>query len=968
MGLFGLYLLYALVISPRLVLRVPEDSPERLSVSPAASPRLATEMAEKYLASQAAWAVNPGYHFRTANTFIYAEEWDPADDSDESIRFKRFAMIWQKDGQPPDEAPITIVSQSALVKFENTFRITDLNPGRAVGGALEGDVLIRGPNGLAVKGRNFAFDDDAKRIWSDEPVSFTYGPHRGRAQGAQIELIAAKEPQGNDSLAFSGIRSIRLRGEVFVDLVDEDKKQKKPPVLVRIRSAGSFEYVFATHIATFEDDVRVLRPTDASHVDSLRCDLLTLVFEPEETPPEPFERGSATSDANERFQGLGGGSKLTFRRLRAEGERVELISQANKLTAWMTELIYDAESKMAALSDPDRVKVTHESSQLTSPEITLSHDDDGKIVSAWCWGAGWMKHHDPQTGRIRFEAQWAKLLHKYPDPREGLDVIELQEQAVVHQPEEKTLIAAELIRLWIDPQEKSRDAGDANAPRRDSERDSERIHPKRLLALRNVRVNSPELQVTRTNQLDVLWFAGGTQLQPSPALPVQHTPPDGLQPAVRRVSYRGRNGPAAGREDPRGRDEPLQVAAEKIRVHMVPGSGQSEPEVSDIWTEGNVQLHQRHDPGTDPLRLTGNRLHLQNRGEGDQVLHLYGRPAHIRDRGMHIEGGEVHFDRNRNLAWVTGSGLLEILVKQDLEGRLLETPTLLDVWWKEQMTFDGERASFFGDVRAVLGDSRMSCHEMQVLLTERLSFTDDRKRPDVKIRSILCKDGVEFDSYEYEANKLVQIRRAHFGEFAVDQLSGNFEGRGPGWMTRWGRGRGDRAALSPVATVQANQPLRSESADWEYTRIDFAGKADGNIKNRFTEFHDRVEIVYGPVERPLDTVDPENLPKKGGWMRCDVLEVVQHEETKTDPSHIELKAVGNARLEGHTFHAQAEFIRYDESKKFYMLHSLGNPKATIWRQTELGGKLEKATAQRIEFFPARNEFKLDRTTGLHGGQ
>ena len=60
---------------------------------PAVPPRLAIEMAEKYLASEAAWAVNPRYQFRTGNAFVYAERWAPADDSEQSDRDKSVPEI-----------------------------------------------------------------------------------------------------------------------------------------------------------------------------------------------------------------------------------------------------------------------------------------------------------------------------------------------------------------------------------------------------------------------------------------------------------------------------------------------------------------------------------------------------------------------------------------------------------------------------------------------------------------------------------------------------------------------------------------------------------------------------------------------------------------------------------------------------------------------------------------------------------
>jgi hypothetical protein len=285
------------------------------------------------------------------------------------------------------------------------------------------------------------------------------------------------------------------------------------------------------------------------------------------------------------------------------------------------------------------------------------------------------------------------------------------------------------------------------------------------------------------------------------------------------------------------------------------------------------------------------------------------------------------------------------------------------------MTFDGEVADFYGSVRAVLQDNRMRCDQMHVELTSRISFPDDRPGGDnVEIRSIVCKDGVEFESYEYEEAKLIGVRRASFWEFTLNQLTGDTEASGPGQVLFWRRGRANRASLSPSAVAAANQPLQSDSAEWEYSRIDFAGKTTGNLKKRQSTFHDRVRILYGPVVRPLDVIDPDDLPKDAGWMRCDILYFSQTPETKTEPAYSQLLASGNAELEGRSFHGRADTISYDESKGLYILRSTGSRMATIWRQKQIGDELSRADAQRMEFIPARNQLKLDRTTGLQGLQ
>ena len=365
-------------------------------------------------------------------------------------------------------------------------------------------------------------------------------------------------------------------------------------------------------------------------------------------------------------------------------------------------------------------------------------------------------------------------------------------------------------------------------------------------------------------------------------------------------------------------------------------------------------------------------MHVVNRSDDDQLIHVLGKPAHIRDPKMHIEGTNIHLDRGKNLAWVVGEGLLQLPVKRTLQGEKLERTQWLDIWWTKHMEFDGETAQFFGDVRTILENHHVNCREMYVLMTKRFSFTDENSGEEADISRVICKDNVDFKSREYEGNQLIEVRRGRFDDFTMDQLTGKTQGAGPGWITAWRRGRGKRAGLSPNATVKANSPLKPDSENWEYFRIDFSGKMNGNTKSRTTQFHDQVQIVYGPVLRPLDVLDPDNLPKDGGWMRSDKLRVTQHEidpsprSAEKPSSYIDMQAEGNAKLKGRSFHARATFINYDESKGIYILRSLAPYKATMWRQTTIGGKKDRADAQRIVFWPIRNKLELDGVTGLDG--
>jgi hypothetical protein len=256
---------------------------------------------------------------------------------------------------------------------------------------------------------------------------------------------------------------------------------------------------------------------------------------------------------------------------------------------------------------------------------------------------------------------------------------------------------------------------------------------------------------------------------------------------------------------------------------------------------------------------------------------------------------------------------------------------------------------------------------MDVVLTERFSFGGDRRNtPHAEVRKVICKDGVEIDHSLYVDKELTEIRRGHFATLTLDQVTGATEAIGPGHVAVWRPGRGKRAALAPRAVAQANRPLESEISNWEFTRVTFFGKTTGNMRDRQTSFHDRVSIVYGPVAHPLDTIDPDYLPNDGGEMQCDKLQILQQQVAATKKSYIELRAEGNAKLEGRTFNARADAISFDESKELYTLRSTGSRQVTIWRQTQHGGDYDEASAKSMRFIPSRNYLVSDRTTGIRG--
>ena len=1050
----GLYLGYANFVTPYVSRDLSEQS-KSPPLPPPPPPRDAKAFAMRYL-PQAPFAQNARYQVKSPDGFIYSQQWEKTE-SDRAVRFTPFAMIWMPSGRARDkekdapEQPITITCKSAVIEFESEFKIDHPKPGRIVDGTLFGDVHIAGPDGLDVRGRHFTFSDEGLQIFSDHPVQFRYAKHEGTARGLQLELIRMESPPSDEMFAISGFRSIRLRRNVIMKVdvdqatarslsagnqrqasTDAAQPTKKASVPLIITSAGPFDFDLENNIGSFRDQVRVENQTTPIYKDSLECELLTLVFEPKtpakKSPPPAF-------DATERFQGFQ--TDLRLRRLTAEGNNVLLVSEESTATASMQEFNYDADSRvayMAAKSKNRKVQVVQGYSELDSPEIRIEHDAEGNVVSIICRGRGSLRHRNPDTRATILACDWAQQLKKYPDPKSKLHIIEMEPQAIVRAPGQHVGLAADFIKLWLEQIEKPTEdspesfgnffstasvtatppvdasttlISSASVPTeaQDSSPESKKktrvtYEPKRLLALKNVAIVSPNVQ-GETDRLEVWIKTAAPALEKVASNPIVASD---LGPSSRigggnQVAING-----AEKQPKQKSNSPITVISDLVRAQLILHPGKKEPEISELETHGKVDVTRKATKvGDQSVRIRGNFVRLRNPGGTSQTAHVYGRPARIERSDFQFEGNELHMDREKNLAWVKGAGVLQMMVTKSMDGKKAKEPTPLRVWWDEQMNFDGQTARFFGNVISVLQDSRMTCQEMNIVLTERISFVDDaaglgklfagkrgddakasavedlakangkpvKKRPE--IYSILCKDEVTVRSREYKNNKLLGIQHARFAQFAINEQTGETEAMGPGWITSWDRGKGKRAALAPTAVASANQPISTEKSDWEYWRIDFVGTTKGNVKDRSATFNDRIVVVYGPVKHPSDVIDPANLPstglpKNGGIMRCHKLQVTQHQKTEARDEYVELLADGNAKLEGQQFHGRADRIIYDESKEQYTLHSWAPRMATLWMQNAIGGDYIPNVSQSITFKPKHHELHIHRGTVFGGVQ
>jgi lipopolysaccharide export system protein LptA len=951
-SLIGLYFAYAALLRP--VVDVPLAPPRPAAGVDAEAPRPLenVRIAQEHLSHQK-WAASAKYHLRSQQAFVYTNDLQP-EGREGRVRLRPFALAWvEVDPDTRTEQVFTVVSESALVKFAGSYEVSNPDPGRVVFAALDGPAQVAGPNGLLIDGRNFFFSESSSNLWSDHAVKFAYAGSLGSADGIEIDLIPQQGPPRKDRPHIFGASAVRLRRNVNMQL---QLKQGREPLTLTVR-AGGFVYDLIARQAVYTTNVQASRMTGPEQYDWIDCDQLTVEFAGGDSP------GTGASSATAEYQQFD--RRLEFRRLHAESlppsdpqrkrKPVLLVSHAHQLEATAEELVYDGQQRWLSLRAADGVKIRQQQglNQLKAPQVVLQLAEGGRLAGAWCRGPGWLVHRVERSAEVVFAADWRQQLRYQPDPVSGLDVWELGDSATFRQPGEGTALGGDYIRLWATGPTSS----PGSAPSHDAAPQSAvlsgstqvldpkfvgGLQPRRMEAVGNVVLVSPRLEA-RCQRLEG-W------IEPEDAA---HAP--NSEDAVRPVSGLA-NHSATSPSNQQPAAEPFQAHAEYIGVRLRK-RGQSAPELAEVWTEGRVVLRQPQPAGQPPRTITGTRVHLQNGGSNEQVVQIAGQPAQLRDAGFYLEAQQaIQLDRAENRVWTDSPGALQLLLKEDPRGTPLPKPQPLDVTWKERMAFDGTAATFTGQVTARFGDSQMTCQQLRVVLSEPVSFTDLRQTSGaVQVRSVHCRDDVQFQNFTYDRQQIIEVQRAQVWELYLDRATGLAQAQGPGEMRMWRRGQAPRAGLGPQQSAKANRPVELEPADWEYTFVKFNGRMEGNLERRYANFYERVEIVHGPVPTAQAAINRDALPRGGGWMRCDELQVMQLPAADRSRGYIQVVGQGNVDLEGREFFAKADQVVYDEAKGAYTLRGFGRT-ARLWHEKQ-PGRTSPTELQGMVYNPETRELR-----------
>jgi hypothetical protein len=792
---------------------------------------------------------------------------------------------------------------------------------------------------------------------------------------------------------------------------DKDKKSGPPTDkrLMQVRTNGPFRYDLNKELAHFEkpavpnprlvEHVTVTRSGKTPGQDLLDCEYLDVQFQRKRAVPPTKDAKLPVAKKDEAT----GEGDLEVKSIRAWGETVVITSDADNLHATGTELIHDADEKMTILkgSPQQQVQAVKDGNLLRGSELHLFGNGQ-EISQAHVLGAGsiGMGVIDPKTRQYQKQATWTDRFVFTKQIEAGqptLDVLTFigREGAKARFKDVSSgqleQLDAHQLKVYLLPADKEKvdPKSGAKKPVIKTKRPTDKDDPARssrvirLEATGEVTSISPDLVIRHTEYLDVKFQDVPKLMKPKPES--KKLDPKlmekGPAPRVLEASAVPKSLPKVAPLEVKGtplakgepaKDEPKKdlpkdavkpkmpflVTARKIEAWLN-RDPEGRNELDHVTATGEVQAHQdgatKDESGTD---IAGDTVDIQAYTTGDW-MHVRGIPSTdpakkvwgvVRFDKLTVFGFDTVVDQRNDTSAVKGEGSMEILSSADMEGKKLDRPTKMTVYWKQKMDFFGAEQQIFyhGAVQAYQEASRLKCEWMQVLLDRPVYLDQERRakapRPapkpgktkekednSPKVDTVYCfymprdekapkpkspQPVLMMEEDKDEKGKVYKVQTIQAPEVVIvntplenkrtrHDITATSEALLPGTVRIWQAGQKDsddgpvgkkeppkkEAGRKPVPPRKKGELTADE--EMKLTVVQFGEKMIAQDLRKRAKFWTNVRLVHLPADRfdvPVDLREGE-IPKGAIYMECratlEVFSTVQREKT-TDGKEIDV--------------------------------------------------------------------------------
>jgi lipopolysaccharide export system protein LptA len=928
--------------------------------------------------------------------------WSRMDDlGDGRLRLRPCTMIFVPNGALGNEleqgrqAVILQSPDGATLQFDKPLDLRRGTFGQLKGGHMPGRVTVRSGGKLPGPEDDLyvvtsKVDLDQERIRTDGQVEFRLGPNSGR--GAQMQMTFAPSAKakngGKYGLAYGGVDAIELRQVERLRLcMNQNARPKagKPPaassgrpsepatslVPVEITCRGKFRFESRSQTARFEDQVTVLQINADGPSDQINCETLIVHFVSRKTKSQPA--GARDAEAAHQKVSL---TDLEPRRIEAHGQPVVVHAPSRSAEARGERLEYDVATGLLTVESQQQESFLRQgSNELHARRVEYRPGPENALGQAMASGPGWFRGSTPKRPQDFFEARWRGQLRLEPDPDQPdrQHVLSLVGGTQLRYGQIGKL-AAEKVFCWIEQQT---DAGAG---------DTMDIRPNCMLASGQVDLDSAKL----SGQFEemTVWFETDASNHGTPRLPGKSAAEPGAGGVSMLPRAAGPTDAPAAAPRPNGVAQPAEIAGDGLLRQHVHVTGRllkarvavvgNRADPLELMIEDRVRMEETRSaqPGEKPMTAQGDRIHVFDASQPSAAATITGNPARFEARGLALTGANINLNGGTNRVWVEGAGRLDMAVDRDLQGRAVAQPMPLTIQWQKGMEMKDANVVFEENVLANLPNQQMRCEAMDVALKEPIRLTGARSaaRPEPTKFVAHGRPGhpVEAESREFEQGEQTSYQQMRLVDMAVDVVSGEIQGKGPGDVVTVRRstpgedgiallGPGMPGAPAGARAAPTRRPKAAPPAEagksLDRLEVVFQRSLTGNLHRRVLTFHEQVRTLYGPVaawEMPLPADDPDALGDNGASLRCDQLTTVQI-PAPGGRGTVELEAAGNLVAHGRQYTARASRMTYAQAKGLVVLE--GTPRTDA--QLFLEDQATPTQAGRILFWPQTRHVQVN---------
>jgi hypothetical protein len=865
--------------------------------------------------------------------------------------------------------------------------------------STDDDLYVRTPGPLLYRETPVGAPDDTPNIWTgaaiecfdrqSEPRGLNGQPKQTPiptivAQGLNVYLLSDAPAKGaNKPTAINGVRRIDLLSAVVMNLwVDSNSgflgspkpSETKPAVVlvgppaptppaektrVQIKTRGPFHYDVQADKAKFEIEpnpdphlpsaVEVCRSNKENTNDVLTCDYLEIQFQ---------RKAAKGSDKPAKAGGNADMADLEIQTAHAWGKQIALSSDSENLSAFGTDLVYDATLQQTVLQgEPNGMQALKDGHEIYARKLQLNGLNSKGQQTAIAWGPGILRMNErgsakPGERTPPREATWNEQLTFTKD--DGVDLLTLTGGATFVDTAADQRLQARTLKLWLaDGKAAAKTGANTGLGSR---------RPQRLLAQGQVVAHSPDLDVHDCEQLNVFFIEAPVPKMvaapaPAPTAVAHATAPVPLAASAPTTQA----APVAPPPPPPVKKPPIDLRARTVET-VVLRKG-TENELDEVHCAGGVRVHQDPAPGEPRgIDITGATLHIKHYPEGN-VMDVLGHPNRLAEivlPKLALLGPDVQVDQRANTARVKGGGSMRLPSATDLNGVPLAKPTEMTIHWLREMQFVGDYAVFVGGVQAEQLGRRVQTPRMTVKLDRvvKLNPANDKAKPDAKPTA--KEEPAKVDRVECDTDGQREVRvliedgeRGPLGAWTkfqrivalttvLDNLDNRLDASGPGEVRLLQMGRKD-GTLSPAPASPTSAPAEQEM---KLTRVRFRGKMMADNKQRTASFIEEVEVVYLPSDNPDLVIDLDRLPPTAFTLRCKQMDLYTRQIDPQKAVRL-MEAKGRATASARTFQGDADVIKFNEETDTIIFEGTDASPATLYRSKIVGGAAEVIRGTKI---------------------